>query len=207
VEVVGDRLFTVSDRGGALDLLAAHGVEVKEPLRALRSYTEAYGLSVTNDGAISAKGVRTELLPAAVTLVANASKDAATLILEKYRPAPAQAFKNELEKALKSGLGKEVLREYKFVGKSNKEHRFDYAIRLPGERFILLDAVSDDASSINSVVVANLDVRHQHDPRITQRIVYDDRAEWRAENILLLEEGAPTIAFTSALEELRKLAA
>jgi len=207
VEVVGDRLYTVSDRGGALDVLSAHGVEVKMPTKALRAYATPYGLDVTNSGLICAKNVQADLLPAAVTLVANASKDAATLVLEKNRVSSASRFKTDLERTLKSEASWELIEEYTCVGKSNKEHHFDYAIALPDRRFILIDAVSDDPASINSVVVSNLDVRHQKNPSFIQRIVYDDRVEWRSENILLLEEGAPTVAYTHAISEFKKIAA
>ena len=207
IEVVGDRVYTVSDRGGALDILASHGVEVKAPTKALRAYADPYGLEVTNSGLICARNVQADLLPAAVTLVANASKDAAMLMLEKERMSPASTFKNDLERALRNEKSWNIIVEYKCIGRSNKEHRFDYAIPLRDNRFILIDAVSDDPGSINSVVVSNLDVQRQKNPKFIQRIVYDDRVEWRSENIMLLEEGAPTLAYTHAMNEIKKIAA
>lgn len=207
VEVVGDRMYTVTDRGGALDVLASHAVEVQHGTKALRAYATPYGLDVTNSGLICAQNVQADLLPAAVTLVANASKDAAMLMLEKHRVSPASTFKTELERALKRVSAWEVISDYKCVGISNKQHSFDYAIALPENKFILIDAVSDEPSSINSAVVSNLDVRSLQCSNYIQRIVYDDRIEWRSENIMLLEEGAPTLAYTRAMDELKKLAA
>ncbi len=64
----------------------------------------------------------------------------------------------------------------------------------------------NDAASINSRVVANLDIRNAHNPLIEQMIVYDDNMRWSASDLKLLEIGAPTIPFSHAEPQVRRLA-
>jgi len=205
VQVSGRRTFTVSDRSGAVAVLEAHGVMLPNPARVLTPFAQAHGLSVSNSGAIFASDVSYDMLPSAVVLVANASKDAALVLLERHRFAPSSEFRAELGDALRKAFRDRVRSNPQIAGASNKSHAFDYAVRAEGGKRILIDAAVDDGNSINSVIVANLDVKHAGYKDLVQRIVYDDRTQWRAESLSLLEQGAPVIAFVKLVPSLERL--
>lgn len=205
IAVIGDEPYLVSDRGRALDVLRTHCVEVRSPVRALSNYAEIYGAEVSNSGEITIRDVELAFLPAAISLVANASKDAATLTLEKHRPSPFHEFREQLRSTLRREFSERLTENFRYVGASNKPHTFDHAISTTYNKRLLLSAASDDGNAINSVVVANLDVKLKKDINIIQRIIFDDRVTWRSESLSLLEEGAPIIGFSNLIPHLGQL--
>jgi hypothetical protein len=102
---------------------------------------------------------------------------------------------------------KHVVRNAVIVGASNKPHRFDSMVRLSGEKQLILDAVTREASSINAALVAHLDVRNANLPNVEQRIIYDDTENWTAADLALLKIGAPPVPFSRASQVLERLAA
>ena len=91
-------------------------------------------------------------------------------------------------------------------GHSEKEHRFDTAVVLPDGRKLLVDAVNHHMDSINSRVVANLDVKQLEDPSIIQRIVFDPLEEWRSEDLNLLKVGATPVALPQLARSIERVA-
>jgi hypothetical protein len=77
---------------------------------------------------------------------------------------------------------------------------------LDGERKLIIDPVSNDPSSINARVVANLDVKATGNPNIIQRIVYDDEDDWSAVDLNLLQVGATAVPFSRAGEVIERIA-
>lgn len=75
------------------------------------------------------------------------------------------------------------------------------------DRKLIVDPVSNDASSINARVVANLDVKANEDPNIIQRIVYDDEDDWSPADLNLLQVGAIAVPFSRSGEVIERLAA
>jgi len=67
--------------------------------------------------------------------------------------------------------------------------------------------VVPDASSVNSAVVAHIDLKMKHLPDVEQRIIYDDSQPWRAEDIQLLKAGARPVPISSLRQSLERLAA
>ena len=92
------------------------------------------------------------------------------------------------------------------IGASNKAHRFANVISFANGRKFIVDAVANEASSINSRVIANLDVKSVNDPTIEQRIVYDDEEPWSAADLNLLQVGATIIPFSRANDVIRRIA-
>jgi hypothetical protein len=92
------------------------------------------------------------------------------------------------------------------VGASTKSHRVDYDIQLNEHRRLLLDTVVPEASSINSVLAANLDIKEAGLPNTLQRIVYDDEEDWKSADLSLLGLGATVIPFTKVRPVLNRLA-
>jgi hypothetical protein len=79
---------------------------------------------------------------------------------------------------------------------SNKAHKFQNVVTLSGGRRLIVDPRSNDASSINARVVANLDVKATNNPTLEQRLIYDDEEAWTAADLNLLQGGAPSIPFS-----------
>jgi hypothetical protein len=69
-----------------------------------------------------------------------------------------------------------------------------------------VDAASNDASSINARLVANLDVKATNDPMIDQRIIYDDTQSWNLADLNLLQLGATIVPFSKAQSVIQRIA-
>ncbi len=203
--------FIVHDNRGAVDELSSAGIEDRHLLLystfKVQHIVAAYGLSVDESGLIKAMKVEKEDLLNSMVLVANASKEAAIDLLSRFRPRLRRNIKEELAHLLEIRFPNHVRRNGVVVGKSNKLHKFDSVVRLHGERQLILDAVTREASSINAALVAHLDVRNAEYPNIEQRIVFDDDDNWTAADLNLLKIGATPVPFSRASEVIERLAA
>lgn len=191
----GETRFRVSDDGGAIrELLSAAG-DVDNHDAALRRAIAARGL-IVHGGAISSPEVPREALSIAIALVANASQEAAQWLFTHTKIRQSRDFRKVVRDFLRKRFVDQELKEVTVVGGSNKPHKFDSVVLLPGGRRLLVDAVVHDANAINSAVVSHLDVRARQDPSIEQRIVYDDDDEWPAPDLSLLSVGATAVPFS-----------
>ena len=202
----GANEFTVSDDGGAIAAIEAAGVDLIAGGKSLRKYIHTQGLKVERGAIISPK-VSAEQLPVAILLVANASQEAAHREMESRKLKPTRDFKHMVETLLLQRFPDRTEKHLAVVGESTKQYKFDYGVRSADGRVLLVDAVTPDYSSIASAVLANLDVRNLNDDHFVQRIVYDDRMPWKAEDIVLLRNGAPTIPYSEFSHNLDPLAA
>jgi hypothetical protein len=209
--VGGVENFVVSDNGGALDEFTSSGGRTYEDIRILRSIARPQGLEVTDAGVIISPQVGVDQLLGTVILVANASKEAAHALATRYRAVTRKNFREILARMIDrervQGLLEEVSLHRIVVGASTKPHKFDYDITLRGSARLLLATVVPEASSVNSVLAANLDVGQVGTPNLLQRIVYDDEDEWSTANLALVGLGAPVIAFSKLHPVLERLAA
>ena len=92
------------------------------------------------------------------------------------------------------------------MGKSHKLHRFSNLVSFANGRRLIIDAASFDPSSINARVVANLDVRALNDPKIEQRIIFDDEERWTSADLSLLQVGATVVPFSRSQEVITRVA-
>lgn len=196
----------VHDDGRALDELAASDLAFGHPIKALSQLVRKAGLSVTASGAIVSKRLKIEEVAGAIAIVANASRDGASYLIDHAR-VPRVNFREGVERELDKRFPKLWKRNRRTPGESTKVHRFDYGVELPGGRLLLVDAVVPDSSSINAAVVANLDVAHARSLKIESRIVYDDREKWKASDLSILRVGARTVPFSSFAQTLDAVAA
>lgn len=196
VERVGKQV-RVSDGGGAFREIAGIGSYQFDPVKLLRARANNWDLTVSPEGWVLSSLMPMQKLAELVAWVATASHDLAANLLAKMSTRPkANDFRPELDAYLTRKFVLEIKRNKYLVGASNKEHKFDYFISFGDEKGILLDAVVNDVSSINSAVVSHLDVAKSDRPKIVQRIVYDDREDWKAADLSLLRVGATPLAFT-----------
>lgn len=202
----GGNSFVVSDDGGALNEIRGSGIGLRPSDRQVRAVVAQQGLKV-RDGVIYAPPVSLEAAPAAILIVANASKEMADWGLDHLRFSVPRNFRADLTALLERRFHDNMKADQPVVGASNKPHKFGHVIYLPRNEKILVDPVVNDASSINARVVANLDVKMVGDRHTKQVIVYDDRLNWTASDLNLLKVGAPIVPFSRADEEIERLAA
>jgi len=201
----GEREFCVFDDGAAVSEMISAGLRGPIPDRMLRNRVCNRGLEVSK-GVIRCPTIPVEGIPAAILLVANASRDVAEWAIERLPFRVVRNFRDDLAVLLDRYFHDALTKDIPIVGASNKPHKFSYVARMPGERTIIVDPVSNEPASINSRVVAHLDIRNAHNPSVTQFLVYDDSVRWNASDLKLLEIGAPTIPFSHAEPQVRLLA-
>jgi hypothetical protein len=200
----GADTLVASDEGEALGEALAAGIEIANPDRLLGPFVRGQGLLLSN-GIIHTAKLPAEAAAVAVIHVANAAKDAASWLYEHNKLNRTRDFRDLLSKFL-SDTFRDNVSEAKIVGASNKPHKFTNVISFPNGRRLIVDAVVKDASSINSRVIANLDIKSVNDPKIEQRIVYDDGDSWAASDLNLLQIGATVVPFSRANDVIRRIA-
>jgi len=197
--------IVASDEGGALGEALAGGIEVRNYDRALAHLVREQGLLI-RESVIYTPQMSMEATPLAILLVANASQEVARWMFDHGKVKRARDFKQLLADFLSKRFDARVAHGGFFVGHSNKQHRFANIVSLDGERKLIIDPVSNDPSSINARVVANLDVKATGNPNIIQRIVYDDEDDWSAVDLNLLQVGATAVPFSRAGEVIERIA-
>lgn len=202
----GERYY-VSDDGGAMrEAEAAGAVLGKSDTKFLR-LIEKQGLIMAR-GVISTPAIQIDMVPAAVLLVANASKEVADFIYSSWRVAKARDFKELVRELLNREFPAVTIKEEKLFGESHKTHSFDNVVYLPNGRRLVVDPVLRDSNSINARVVANLDVHLAKHEGMVQRLVYDDDADWPANDLSVLQfSRVPVVAYKKAAQALRPLLA
>lgn len=202
----GEGQFVVDDNAGAIEELDSVKAAPRNSAGLVARIVRPLGLQVSERGAIFSSGVALSELEATIVLVANASKSAAEYLLDVVKP-PRRNLRSVVEHILEKEFKSKWTRDSKVVGASNKQHKFDYVVQLKGDRQLLLDVVSPEANSINSAVVAHLDVHQGHDEKLEQRIVYDDQQSWSTSDLALLKVGARAVPLSRLEQALDMLAA
>ena len=189
--------FTVSDDAGAFREAEQAGATLDFSDKKFSKTLHAQGLQMRN-GVIFSGPVSREMLPLAIAMVANASKETADWIFEHWNFARGIKFKDLLKSILKVQFPD--VQEQHISGVSNKSHIFENVIQLKDGKRLLIDAVVRDSNSVNARVVANLDVKRAAHARLEQAIVYDDAHEsWGAADLSLLAvSGVPVIPFSKS---------
>ncbi len=204
----GRDAFRVHDDGRAFDEFNSSGSVPEIPSAALRHIVARQGLAVTSRGVIQSPLIEAPNLAATISLVANASKEAAHYLIDRFRPVrTARTLEEAVEELLDQQFHHEWTKHLLVVGHSNKQQKFDFSVRLPSQRRLLIKAVKPETSSINAAVVAHLDVRAANLPDTEQRSIYDDAIRWNAADLSLLTVGAPVVALSDARQSLTRLAA
>ncbi|WIA58243.1 hypothetical protein N6H05_10745 [Sphingobium sp. WTD-1] len=203
----GINAFKVHDDGAAVRIFENSGGELITAPKMLSLFLKDQGLNVDGFGAISAPLVSLDELAPSIVLVANAARDAAEHLIHRWKPAFKRKFKDTVRDLLEEDFPKRWEHDRSVLGHSNKPQKFDFAIDLGHERKLFFDAVVPDQNSISTAVVRHLDVARAKNESVVQRIVYDDRVEWKASDINLLKMGAPTLPFSQARQVFERIAA
>ena len=204
----GRNEFIVTDQGAAVDHVQAAGpmIDIARADRLLWHLVRPQKLKIER-GIIYSPVVHANSLLNSIVLVANTSKEAAHCLMTHFKIPTRRTFRAELARILEFKFGGQLEKESQVAGASTKKHRFDYAVRLSKGKKLLIDTVTNDASSVNAKVVSNLDVRQAGYKDIDQRIIYDETEEWSAANLRLLQVGATLVPFGHARAVIERLAA
>ena len=188
----------VSDEGRAIDELTACNRDILNADRFLTRFCRRSDL-VAENGKIRSKRLSTDQLVAAVAFVANTSALAVSRGLEMFKPRNRRNIKRELEILLGRTFPiQHIEKGWRIAGKSTRAYKFNSAIKLNGERILLVESVVPEANSINSHAIAHLDIQHLQDENIFQRLVYDDDEKWQAADLNLLQMAATIVPFSRA---------
>lgn len=201
----GPSTIRVSDEGGAMGEALAAGIPMRDFSRQLAHKVREQGL-LFRTGMIYTPTIPIEAAPMAILLVANASQGIAHWLYEHVKIKRSRNFKELLAAFLKKTFNAQVA-PATIVGHSRKPHNFANVITFSNGKRLIIDAAVNDASSINSRVVANLDVKANNDPFLDQRIVYDDEEDWAPADLNLLQVGAFAVPFSRSSEVIERLAA
>ena len=200
----GRDTIVVSDEGGALGEALSAGIEVKSFDRQLLHIVRENGLRIEN-GVIHTSAIPISAAPTAILLVANTVKEVSHYVFDHSKLKKTLDFRVALGKFLKDTFDDRLHKDI-IVGNSNKAHKFHNVIEFPNGRRLVIDPVINDPSSMNSRVVAHMDVRASKDSNLLQRIVYDEDEGWSPSDLNLLAVGAPIIAFSRSHDVIRRLA-
>lgn len=200
----GAETVVASDDGETLGEAFAAGIEIEDPSRLIRGLVKQRGL-LLNSGVIHTPRMALDAAPVAVVQVANAARDIATWLYEHGGVKRRHDFRMLLASFLADTFREQVAEDH-VIGASHKPHKFSNVISFANGRKLIVDAVSNDVSSINARVVANMDVRAMKDIRIAQRIVYDDMAKWSSADLNLLQVGATIVPFSKSMDVIKRLA-
>lgn len=182
-------LSVVTDNGSASDELECSGIKIDDPSRLLRPYARKYGLE-TSRGEIFESRVTLGDLPAAIRLVASASAEAVHREIESTSFRPHRQIRDLLATFMKERHGHAFTSQA--VEGKNRPHLFDY-VHKERDRLVIVDPVLRDASSINSKVVAHLDVRARLGKKANQLIIYDDAEPWTSDQLGILQLAASIV--------------
>lgn len=193
--------FMVSDDGRAVDELTAHNREVPNANRFLSRFCRREGLTAEN-GEIRSGRVDATGLASAVSFVANASARAVYRGLEVLKIRRPRNLKEDLAGLLHATFPVQNIRKgVRIQGGSTRTYRFESVVDF-GPRRLVIDPVTRDPNSINAHAIAHMDIGNLRDPDIQQRLVYDERDEWPAADLALLQTAAKIVPFSNSGEML-----
>ncbi|MBO4227221.1 hypothetical protein [Bradyrhizobium neotropicale] len=199
--------FVVSDGGGAIDTLHGAGGYSVEYARFIGSIAKRRRFKLSSEGWLVSPKVDGDGLTGAITETVELSKTCAEILLRHFHVHEAIDFRSALDRQLEGRFHSAVHKKVHLAGASNKAHTFDYLIKLPSKRALVIDTVVPEASSVNAALVSHLDLKNAGRDDIRQAIVFDDRVPWKSSDLALLKIAAPPIAYTRFEEQLEDLAA
>ncbi len=199
--------YVVSDGGGALDTLHGAGGYAVPYSKVIGTLARRRNFKLSSEGWLISPRVDAARLTGAITETVELSKTCAEVLLRHFRVQEAADFRSAIDKHLEGRFHSAVSKRVHLPGASNKAHTFDYLVKLPHDRSLVIDTVVPDASSINAALVSHLDLKNAGRHDVAQAIVYDDSAPWKSSDLAPLRIAAPPIAYSSFDEQLERLAA
>jgi hypothetical protein len=199
----------VSDGGGALDTLSAHGIEVEDRKRVFSVIKKYSGLKA-EAGEVRATRLpkNVDLLGTAILTVARASVDVVEHGMSELRPRRNRNIEDEILATLQRYVGpSQIQRRQRISGASNRQYTFAFAVPRGRKGTLIIDSVEPEAASLQARFTAHMDVGRSQTRKIEQQIVYDDEREWKAEDLILLQMAATLVPLSQFKKGVRAWAA
>lgn len=194
--------FRVHDGGGAERASWLHGRDDRLITKMLNRYADRYDLKLSG-GILTAEAHSPEWLLSAMLAVANASAAAANAVVEHVVAAVENELTDRVYEVLRKTVGEPpIAREFSFVGKSGKEHHFDFAVRRGERAPILIDTVTPHHVSIAHKYVAFADVAADGREDLDRFAVYDKPLH--SDDAALMRQVADLLPFASLEPGTRK---
>ena len=201
---VGDT-YPVHDGGGAERTAWTHGRDEHLIRRMLARHAARYQIKLV-DGVLVAEAQSLEWLLSAILAVANASAGAANAIIDRSGAAGESVLRDKVYGVLTKAFdASTVVREFPFIGRSGKEHHFDFAIQKPHEHLLLIDTVVPHHVSVSAKYVAFADARLDRGNGIGRFAVYDRPLE--RGDASLLQQVADVVPIQSLEPGIRRVLA
>lgn len=209
-----DGKILVTDDASGLIEIRAFGLEHQKPGMHLAEAARRLGVSY-RAGEVYAQIEDVSHLPAAVMLVANASKEGVHAMWLGFRPSDRPSFEFTFDEFIRTRLANRFSAA-DLAGKSGKLHRFKYVNRRGNlsefgiEQVSLIVApVTPSAVVIAMRTQAHGDLQRLNVPTLRQRFVIDpEKDEWSSADRALLEaSGIPVVEMAGAEQEIHRLAA
>lgn len=203
----GVNTFVVRDDGGAIREASSAGFSHRKPGQFAHPIIRSFGLTLSSGCEIYSPPVGRDDLIGAIIVVANAAAALAHDLCGRIVFKKRRDIKEQMRELVEEKYRGRYQCGVRLVGGSSKQHKFDYVVAGPRGVQLVLDVVLHDSSSINSAVVANLDLKNANRENLEQRIIYDDHDAWPSSDLCLLNVGAVAVPYSSARDVLSRLAA
>lgn len=202
-----DNRFLVYDAGFAAMTLASHGVRMTLKMKSrIAELSKHYGCEFLNER--MSRIATIDELPVAVAVVANASRTIADQLLQIH-PQPILSFKQTVIERVKEFVGSTRVRENELViGNSGTEYHIGAAVldRHLSKPVAYVEAVRD-MEGVNKRLREFYDISLVPELADMSRIVlYDDAAQLRQGDLLVLQNVSNVVRFSDAEARLRPLA-
>lgn len=201
-----DRIV-VHDAGFAAMTLATAGIAITRKMRdRIISLSKHYGCEFSNER--MTKLAKADELPIVVAVVANASRTIADQLLQTHAQ-PLFTFRQEVIGRVKEYVGENRVRENEAVtGKSGTQYNIgavvlDKALREP---VAYVEAVKD-LEGVNKRFREFYDISQlQFNPEPDRIIMYDDKANLRQGDLIILQDVSNVVRFSDAEMRFRPMA-
>ena len=199
--------YTVHDGGNGVSALAAHGINITPKLgHKLVEIAGHYGCEFASYRMIRRSSA--DDLPVAIAIVANASRSIGDQMLHTPT-APILDFKAEALHILRSSIGFDRVRENETVlGESGSKYTAS-ALVLSSDRsraISIVEPVKDHEAATKKFrefwdISQNVGLSH-----LSRISLYDDRREWSAADLTLLQNVSNIVRLTDTENRMRELA-
>jgi hypothetical protein len=147
-----------------------------------------------------------DLIAHAIVTAARASAHVAEHCLTEFRPRQRKDLEEEILTALHRHVSPaRVHRHRQFVGKSQRQYIFDFAVPPGRKGTLIVDAVEPEPASFLAKFASHMDISRGSTDRLEQRIVYDDSQAWKSQDLNLLQMAAKLVPLSKIQNELKSL--
>jgi hypothetical protein len=196
--------FMLSDDGQAVSIIHDACVDIShQQLNKAQELAKSYDASFVN-GRFTLPVLSVDTLPAAIITLANLTQQWACELIYHHEVAKDNALKLRVYDSLKRIFTNNVDKEVEMIGHSNKPYKFDYRVKIAGDKYMLVDAINNHHASISAAFQRNYDVKKNANDNYKQEGIIENQAAWKGEDLILLGDVLDGIVSESNLDTLRK---